>query len=68
MEWLSDDHEQLMLELLKIDLQNEGQHDVLVDHTAFMLLLTATYEDQSNYTSSRHYTWLRMHGEDLATG
>ena len=67
-EWLSNDHEQLMLELLKMDLQNNGQHDVLVDHTAFALLLTAAYEDRGNYTSNQHYAWLRKRGEDLATG
>ena len=57
-----------MLELLKMDLQNKGQHDVLVDHTAFALLLTTAYEDQENYTSNQNYAWLRKRGEDLATG
>ena len=57
-----------MLELLKMDLRNEGQHDVLVDHTAFALLLTAAYEDRDNYTSNQHYAWLRKRGEDLAAG
>ncbi|KAF8954679.1 hypothetical protein BDZ97DRAFT_1927882 [Flammula alnicola] len=67
-EWLSDDHKQLMLELLKIDLQKAGQHDILVEHTAIILLLTAAYADRQNYASDWHYAWLRMHGEDLAAG
>jgi hypothetical protein len=67
-EWLSDNHEELMLELLKIDLRNAGQHDILVEHTAFMLLLAAAHADRQNYASDRHYAWLRMRGEDLATG
>ena len=67
-EWLSNDHEGLMLELLKIDLRNAGQYDIFVEHTAFMLLLTAACADQKNYALDRHYAWLRKRGEDLATG
>ena len=67
-EWLSDNHEELMLELLKIDLRNAGQHDILVEDTAFMLLLAAAHAERQNYASDQHYAWLRMRGEDLATG
>lgn len=33
-----------------------------------MLLLAAAHADRQNYASNRHYAWLRMRGEDLATG
>ena len=67
-EWLADDHELLMLDLLKKDLEDEGQGNIFVENTAFSLLLKATKADQQNYPMERHYQWLREKGEALANG
>jgi hypothetical protein len=66
-EWLSDEHQYLMLQLLKKDLQEEDQHNILVENTTFFLMLTAAYNDRENYNDG-HYRWLRQRGEDLAAG
>jgi hypothetical protein len=67
-EWLSDEHEYLMLQLLKKDLQDEDQHNIFVENTTFFLMLTAAYNDRENYKSEGHYRWLWQRGEDLAAG
>jgi hypothetical protein len=38
MEWLADEHELLMLDLLKKDLEDEDQGYIFVENTAFSLL------------------------------
>ena len=67
-EWLADEHELLMLDLLKKDLEAEGQHYIFVEDTAFSLLLKAANADQQNYPTKKHYQWLREKGEALANG
>ena len=67
-EWLSDDHEYLMLQLLKKDLQDEDQHNIFMENTTFFLMLTAAYNNRENYKSDGHYRWLRQRGEDLMAG
>jgi hypothetical protein len=67
-EWLTDKHELLMLDLLKEDLQQEGQYNILVENTAFSLLLKATNSDQQFYPTKKHYKWLRDKGEALKKG
>ena len=67
-EWLADEHELLMLDLLKKDLDDEGQGHIFVENTAFLLLLKAAKADQQNYPIKKHYQWLRERGEALANG
>lgn len=67
-EWLSDDHEYLMLQLLKKDLQDEDQHNIFMENTTFFLMLTAAYNNHENYKSDGHYRWLRQRSEDLTAG
>ena len=67
-EWLADEHELLMLDLLKRDLEEEGQGNIFVENTAFSLLLKAVKADQQNYPIKKHYQWLREKGEALAGG
>lgn len=67
-EWLADEHELLMLDLLKKDLEEEGQRNIFVENTAFSLLLKAAKTDQENYPIKKHYQWLREKGKALANG
>jgi len=67
-EWLSDDHELLMLDLVKDDLAQAGQEHTLVENTAFTLLLAAAYHDRQNYSTSKHYAWLRQKADLLSSG
>ena len=67
-EWLADEHELLMLDLLKKDLEEENQGYIFVENTAFSLLLKAAMADQQNYPKNKHYEWLREKGEALANG
>jgi hypothetical protein len=68
-EWLDDEHELLMLDLLKKDLEEEGQRNsISVENTAFSLLLKSAKADQENYPIKKHYQWLREKGEALANG
>jgi hypothetical protein len=67
-EWLADEHELLMLDLLKRDLEEEGQSYIFVENTAFSLLLKAAKADQQNYPNKKHYQWLREKGKALANG
>jgi hypothetical protein len=64
-EWLADEHELLMLDLLKKDLEDEDQGYIFVENTAFSLLLKAAKADQQNYPGKKHYQWLREKGEAL---
>ena len=57
-----------MLDLLKKDLEDEGQGNIFVENTACSLLLKATKADQQHYPMERHYQWLREKGEALANG
>lgn len=65
---MADEHELLMLNLLKRDLEEEGQGNIFVENTAFSLLLKAAMTDQQNYPIKRHYQWLRERGRALANG
>jgi hypothetical protein len=67
-EWLSDNHELIMLDLLGEDLQSRGQNDILIENTAFFLLLSAAYSDRQDYGAKKHYSWLRERGDALARG
>jgi hypothetical protein len=58
-EWLSDDHELVMLSSLKDNLLAAGKEDSFIENTAFMLLLGNAYRDQQVYTTERCYKWLR---------
>lgn len=67
-EWLSDDHELVMLSALKDDLRAAGKEDSFIENTSFMLLLGNAYKDQQKYTTERCYEWLRHRGDELAIG
>jgi hypothetical protein len=67
-DWLSDDHELVMLSSLKDDLLTAGKEDSFIENTAFMLLLGNAYRDQQAYTTERCYEWLRHRGDELAIG
>jgi Ulp1 protease family, C-terminal catalytic domain len=68
-EWLTDDHELVMLDVLKKDLADlECADNIFIENTAFTTLLTAAYEAKREYTTRRSYEWMRTRGEELATG
>ena len=67
-EWLSDDHELVMLSALKDNLIAAGNKDSFIENTAFMLLLGSAYQDQQAYTTEKCYEWLRHQGDELAIG
>ncbi len=68
-DWLSDDHELAMLDVLMEDLSRAGcSNEYLLKNTAFSLLLKSAFGHQSEYHSSPAFEWLRRRGEDLASG
>lgn len=67
-EWLSDEHELLLLNLLQEDLHESNRYDTFIEDTAFILLLTGTYNDQQQYPIDKQYQWLRNRGTSLAEG
>ena len=68
-EWLTCDHEIMMLDILKQDLAAANCADnVLVEDTAFLTLLTVAYRNQQEYNSSQAYEWIRNRGNSLASG
>jgi hypothetical protein len=67
-EWLTDDHELVMLSALKDDLLATGKDDSFIENTAFMLLLGNAYRDQQAYTTKQCYDWLHQRGDELAIG
>ena len=67
-EWLTDEHELVMLEVLKQDLINGGcMPDHLIEDPAFALILELAYANRENY-ETHAYNWIRKHGEELASG
>lgn len=68
-EWLTDDHELMMLDILKQDLAATNCVDkVFIENTAFLTLLTVASQNQQEYNSSQAYKWIRNRGKDLASG
>jgi len=67
-EWLTNDHELVMLSALKDNLLAAGITDSFIENTAFMLLLGNASRDREAYTTERCYEWLRQRGEDLGIG
>ena len=68
-EWLTDDHELIMLDILKQDLAAADCADnVFIKNTAFLTLLTVASQNQHEYNSSQAYEWIRNRGRDLASG
>lgn len=66
-DWLTDDHELVMLNALKEDLVIVGKADEsYIENTAFMILLGNAYRDQ-NYTE-KSCEWLRKRGNALKNG
>lgn len=65
-EWLSDDHELIMLSTVKGDLLVAGNKDSFIENTAFMLLLGNAFQDQLAYTTEKCYEWLHHWGDELA--
>lgn len=67
-EWLTDDHELVMLGALKENLVVVGKaDDSFIENTAFMVLLGSAFRDQHNYTE-KSYEWLRKRGVALTNG
>lgn len=66
-QWLTDDHESLMLELLRRETEQlEGVHINFQD-PFFIPLLCAAYDNRSNYGTDSSYQWLRDLGTDLGS-
>jgi hypothetical protein len=67
-EWLSDEHESQMLELLRQDLLRTALNsEVEVEEIHFIPLLCNAYSNRSQYPMDRHWTWLREKGHAIAT-
>ncbi|TFK63784.1 hypothetical protein BDN72DRAFT_722976, partial [Pluteus cervinus] len=67
-DWLGDEHELIMLDLLKDDLSNEGQQGILIENTHFTLLLMAAYNERDEYAVGKSFKWLHERGLQLAQG
>ncbi|KAF5321301.1 hypothetical protein D9619_000198 [Psilocybe cf. subviscida] len=67
-EWLTDDHELILLDILKEDLACANHSKVFVENTAFMVLLGTAYANDEEYATSSHYQWMREYGEALVSG
>jgi hypothetical protein len=67
-EWLTDDHELLMLKVLEEDLHEVGRDDCIIENTTFSLLLGNAFNKHDNYTLDRNFVWLRRKGRELAAG
>ncbi|KJA29085.1 hypothetical protein HYPSUDRAFT_127910 [Hypholoma sublateritium FD-334 SS-4] len=68
-EWLSDDHENQMLHLLRDQLNEEAlNNNIYVAETYFFQLLTQIHRDPRSYSTSNSFAWIRRVGQDLATG
>jgi hypothetical protein len=65
-DWLTDDHELVMLSMLKDTLATEGDN-CYVENTAFMTLLAAAHDKKDEYGTERAYGWIRKRGEDLTS-
>ena len=65
-DWLTDDHELVMLSMLKKTISTEG-NNCFVENTAFMTLLAAAYDKKDEYGTEHAYGWIRKRGEDLAS-
>jgi hypothetical protein len=48
-DWLTDDHELIMLDVLKEDLSRRGENTCFVENTAFITLLSAAYQNKEGY-------------------
>lgn len=68
MQWLTDDHESIMLELLRREVE-EFQEDLHIKFEGpfFTVLLCTTYNNCSEYGTDRSYQWLRDLGTDLGS-
>ncbi|KAG6917111.1 hypothetical protein DXG01_003931 [Tephrocybe rancida] len=65
-EWLTDDHEATMFELLSYHATELLSSDSIRIQTPFFVsLLTAAYRNREQYESSKSYKWLRELGKDL---
>ncbi|KAG5649971.1 hypothetical protein H0H81_001272 [Sphagnurus paluster] len=66
-EWLTNDHELVMLDALKDDLVIAGKPDEsFIENTAFILLLGNAFKDKQGYMDGSCYEWLHQQGDDLA--
>jgi len=64
-EWLSDEHESMMLDLLREDVKKEESTDVVIETVWFIGLLMRAHADQENY-GKNGYLWLVERGEDTS--
>jgi len=67
-EWLTDEYELLMLDVLKSDLLANNCTNIFIEDPAFATLLEVAYENQEDYTTSKGYQWIHTRGEELASG
>ena len=59
-EWLTDDHELIMLDILKQDLATANCSDnVFIENMAFLTLLTVACHNQQDYNSSQAKKWIQ---------
>src|SRR6266545_5957282 len=65
-EWLTNDHELLMLKVLEEDLHEVGRDDCIIENTMFSLLLGNAFNECDNYTLDHNFEWLQRKGRELA--
>ncbi|TFK59107.1 hypothetical protein BDN72DRAFT_748184, partial [Pluteus cervinus] len=64
-DWLSDEHESVMLEILGKDVHELDR--IIIRDALFYTILTSAYTNRYNYSTDHHYDWLRDLGIQLRT-
>lgn len=68
-DWLTDEHESQMLDLLRQEIVHEGLGERIELPTIFFLpKLQEAFHDQDRYMTEKHYRWLRGYGQRFGTG
>jgi hypothetical protein len=68
-DWLTDEHESQMLDLLRYDVLREGSGEhAEIESIFFLSKLQDAYRDQENYGTHIRHRWIRGQGQALSTG
>lgn len=70
-EWLSDEHENQMLDILRDDLRDRDHplaNSAHIETTNFIPILSDGFKNQEEYATGQHFRWLRDLGQSFATG
>ncbi|KAG6914641.1 hypothetical protein DXG01_016182 [Tephrocybe rancida] len=66
-EWLTDNHESLMLEILENDAAELQQADqIQIQSPFFIPLLKAAHANRDVYNTAKMYEWLQVQGTDMS--